>query len=505
MMLPDGEGGTYVLTAEQIGYPGRGGILWPVQFFVHRRTAVGDPAPGWTSRGVLVSTPVIDHTFEVRHLPTMVADGRGGVLVGWVYYFSTEFPNPPLKVQRISRSGARMWGEDGILVHAGPGVCTLPTLLADDAGGAFVFWGQWDAPRVSLRVFGQHLTPSGQPLWPIDGRPVSSSSFDRLDQAAPADGGWVRQFYAPAIAATSDGANGAILGWAASTGADLNVYATRVAQDGSLSWPGDRLLCEAASEQASVTCVGAGAVGAVFAWRDGRAGEDVSLRAQFISRHGRTRWIQDGALVAEGPGNRGPISLVSAGPDDYYFAWCDPRVGGQIFAQRILGNGHRSPTWPRNGARVGTTASGDPTTSSQAVRPVRAGGGTAIAGWSDLAEGGLAMLLTPHGPAQGPAPTSLAPMLSAFSGPPAKGTFALLNVSPNPTVGAATLRFLLPEAAEASLELFDLAGRRLWSSDVSALGAGTDTWSRSRTAFPASTLCGSLKACARPRRVVVPD
>ncbi len=34
------------------------------------------------------------------------------------------------------------------------------------------------------------------------------------------------------------------------------------------------------------------------------------------------------------------------------------------------------------------------------------------------------------------------------------------------------MRFALPDATPANLELFDLAGRRLWSREVGSLGAG---------------------------------
>jgi len=469
VLQPDGAGGTFVLTAEQIGYNGHGGFLFPVQFFVHRRTATGDPAPGWTPQGVLVSTPVIEHSFEVRHLPTMVSDGQGGVFVAWLYHLSTEFPNPPLYAQRVTGSGERAWGEDGVVVRAGPGVCTVPTLLADDTGGAFVFWGQWDTPRTSIRVFGQHLAPNGGALWPTEGASVSSGAFIRMDQAAPADGGWVRQFYGPAISATSDGLHGAILVWAASTGADLDVIATRVAHDGTLAWEHDRVVCGAPGEQASVTCASADRSGAVIAWRDGRAGDDVSIRTQLVARNGRACWAPAGVIIADGPGDRGPIALVSDDRDAYYFAWFDPRLGGRLFAQRVQRSGHRAPFWPSGGALVSTRASVDPLESTRVLRLVPAGRGAAIAAWSDLAGGSLVMLITPRGPAA----ESVAQVQAHWaSGSSSSTMVAVLAVTPDPVVRAASLRFVLPAAASTSLELFDLAGRRVWSRDFGLLRAG---------------------------------
>lgn len=50
--------------------------------------------------------------------------------------------------------------------------------------------------------------------------------------------------------------------------------------------------------------------------------------------------------------------------------------------------------------------------------------------------------------------------------------FALLTTSPNPGAGPISVEFSLPDGAPASLELLDVAGRRLWRDDVGRLGAG---------------------------------
>ncbi len=54
--------------------------------------------------------------------------------------------------------------------------------------------------------------------------------------------------------------------------------------------------------------------------------------------------------------------------------------------------------------------------------------------------------------------------------------FALDPVRPNPTRGGAlTVHFTLASAAAASLELFDVAGRRIAAREVGSLGAGRHT------------------------------
>jgi hypothetical protein len=60
------------------------------------------------------------------------------------------------------------------------------------------------------------------------------------------------------------------------------------------------------------------------------------------------------------------------------------------------------------------------------------------------------------------------PASEALAVPP----FALCGASPNPVAGATTVEFALPDAAPATLELFDVSGRRIWSEDVGGLGPG---------------------------------
>jgi hypothetical protein len=56
---------------------------------------------------------------------------------------------------------------------------------------------------------------------------------------------------------------------------------------------------------------------------------------------------------------------------------------------------------------------------------------------------------------------------------PAVAQLALTGVRPNPAVKELTVAFTLPDAAPARLEAFDLAGRRVATRDVGALGGGS--------------------------------
>ena len=59
-----------------------------------------------------------------------------------------------------------------------------------------------------------------------------------------------------------------------------------------------------------------------------------------------------------------------------------------------------------------------------------------------------------------------------MTGGPRSSGLALGGAAPNPSAGEMSVRFVLPDAGLATLELLDLAGRLLWRQDVGPLGAG---------------------------------
>ncbi len=472
--VPDGSGGSYVLVAEQGSRSDwAGGFLDPQQLYVHRRSAGGSVAPGWDAQGVRLETAYLGHRFEWHHQSCMISDGRRGVIVAWL---DEQQPYSRVLVQRVTSEGAVLWGGDGAYAQQSADACTLPTLVADGRGGALVFWGRRDTSGV-LRVQGQHVFPSGALGWGPAGRVISTRRFDRMDQAIPADGGWAWAFYLPAVVAASDEAGGAMLAWAASEGADLNVYATRVAADGRLPWKHESVICSAAGDQTDLVNGPWRGGGAVVAWRDTRKGADIGFYAQLVTREGRTRWARDGAAVCEDVGQREMLRVRTDGEDGAYFAWLDFGRGYQLFAQRLSEAGAVSRGWGQKGTLISRTAQPWGLPWNQHYRMIDLAGGAegdAMLGWTDSGSGTYAMRLTPRGPASMVhRPRREASPIELVSGSGEAGSaFALRGVSPNPVVGAAALRFSLPNGTPAALQMLDVAGRLVWSREVGDLGPG---------------------------------
>jgi hypothetical protein len=58
---------------------------------------------------------------------------------------------------------------------------------------------------------------------------------------------------------------------------------------------------------------------------------------------------------------------------------------------------------------------------------------------------------------------------------PGHAMLSLAGAQSTPVSGDVALTFSLPDGAPATLELMDLAGRRVWSREVGAMGAGSHT------------------------------
>ena len=154
-------------------------------------------------------------------------------------------------------------------------------------------------------------------------------------------------------------------------------------------------------------------------------------------------------------------TVASDGAGGAIVAWYDSRSGNaDIYAQRISAAG--AVEWTPDGVALCTAPDIQqfPTLASD-------GANGAIVAWEDYRSGTsdvYAQRVQANGELGGGAVGVLGETALAF---------ALEPVGPNPTRGGVmTVRFTLPRTMAASLELLDVAGRRIARRDVGSFGAG---------------------------------
>jgi hypothetical protein len=442
-VAPDGLGGCYIAWVTMGEFCSNSCYGEPGHVRVQHLLASGAVARGWPASGVVASEKFLGY---VSTGVIIAPDGQHGLLLvsdGWA--------------QRIGPSGNLRWG-DGLVVHKTASWTSLPQLTPDGDGGAYVFWGDGAGePFPSGRIFGQHISTIGRLDWGPAGTPLSGRYG--LGLGSPS-------------ALTVD-RHEAVVAWSgqnsAQTGTD--VFALRVTRSGARPWGAERVVCGALTDQFNVRLVGTPRGGIILAWHDTRAVAGVF--AQSLDRLGRPRWQADGVPVCPGSGDRFQLAMAPDASGGAFLAWGDHGPESELRAARITSDGTLAAGWPADGAPLCKAPADRPLTQMEFVTLTATRKGEAIVAWQDEriypgtitdAEMSFAMLLRSDGPAalarSGPVPAA-GPAAGTGTPAPQHFEFALRGVFPNPSTRAASVRFSLAAEGEATLETFDVSGRRV--------------------------------------------
>jgi hypothetical protein len=442
--LADGSGGVFV--AWSAGTPGVDPMDDDVRLQHVRADATVDPA--WPAGGRVVCAAA-----NGQYEPELASDGAGGVLVVWS---DARSGTEDVYAHHVLADGTLdpAWPASGRQVTLASNLQSYPRPLADGAGGVLVVWrdyrsgSHWD-------LYAHHVRADGSldPAWPANGVAVCTAA------------GY--QGFAEVV---TDGAGGLIAVWQDDRGATRDLYAQRVLVSGVVdpAWPTNgRAVCTATGAQDYPHLVADGAGGAIVGWMDLRAGGTHDVYATRVLANGTLdpAWPANGLAVCTAANDQWSPWLVSDLAGGAILAWQDRRTGGveDIYAQRVLATGVVDPGWPANG-RALSTASG----MQSFPTPTSDGTGGAVVVWCDWRNGVDADLYAMRVQKDGTLGGEVAGV-----DPRVASALALAPPRPHPARGGPlALGFTLPRAGDATLELFDVAGRRLDARAWSALPAG---------------------------------
>jgi hypothetical protein len=476
--LSDGAGGMYeVFNAKDcVAHCG----VDPAERRVLRLTAGGTLSAGWPEHGVPVGGGYGPRDFGASDpgKTAAIEDGRGGLIIAWGRYVGDFRWDPvELRVQRMDGSGTRLWGDSGLVVRDASPTFPLAVVAPDERGGAILFWLDVRAPH----LYAQRVSSDGALLWASNGIPVGPDSI--MAGARPV--------------AIADGSRGAIVGWFGSAGRDTGIFVARVTAGGGLPWGKPVRVLGASSGIDWLQLVPGRDGDAFLVWRDARIPGNETILAQCIRHGGKPEWpdhragsfassegtdcarpeIPAGLPVSVAPGHKDYVAACSDDRGGIYVAWGDTRPAGEVFATHLDRSGRPARGWDVDGTPVCPHVAG-----VWAVEMVSDGSGNAVVAWTDdrLQTSGIpfrvtqAMRLLPDGPVtRVPIPGFPKPRALLTEGVAIPTTrLALHGMTPNPGASAGLISFSLPDATPATLELFDVAGRKLWSRDVGSLGPG---------------------------------
>jgi len=394
----------------------------------------------WTADGVALCTAAGN-----QWNPTIVKDGGGGAIVAWQDQRSGA--NDDIYAQRILTGGTVNWTANGVTLCTATGEQSVPAIAADGVGGAIVTWD--DYRNSDYDIYAQKIAAAGTVQWTANGVALCSATGGQ---------------YSPTIVA--DGTGGAIVTWFVQRRGNYDIYAQRILSGGAVNWTANGVaLCTDTGEQYYPTLVATDAGGAIVTWFDSRSG-NYDIYAQKISSAGAAQWLANGVALSSATGTQWYPSIVADGAGGAIVAWTDSRnATDDIYAQRISTGG--TVQWAADGVALCSAAGWQ-----ELGAIVTDGGAGAIATWVDGRSGDFdiyAQRVLASGALGGGS-------VDVSDEPAPALAFALEPVRPNPSRGGAlNVRFTLASAAAASLELLDIAGRRIAAHEVGSLGAGRHT------------------------------
>ncbi len=264
----------------------------------------------WTHNGEEICTEV-----EQQRDAQICSDGVGGAIITWEDY--RVLPGRQIRAQRIDQNGNVLWDANGTLIRARGG---HPQIINNGMGAAIITCAEAD-------VWAQKIALNGTILWGADGIDIcdedNTQTFPHL---------------------CSDGLGGAIITWGDDrTGIGADVYAQRVASNGTVLWTlnGSAICTEIWSQHNARICSDDSG-GAIITWTDTRAGAgNYDIYAQKIDSAGNVKWTLNGSAICTASGSQWEPQLCRDGYGGSIIVWRDYRNDDRdIYAQWVDTDGN---------------------------------------------------------------------------------------------------------------------------------------------------------------------
>ncbi len=273
----------------------------------------------------------------------LASDGGSGAFILW--QDRRGGTQDKLYLQHVSSAGNPLWTTDGIPLASTMGFQYYPQMISDGAGGVFIVW-QDNRNAVDYDIFAQHISPQGIPLWTANGVPVCTATGNQ---------------YNPQLVA--DGKGGIIVAWQDRRDGDFDIYAQRIDAGGQLVWAQNGLVaCNTPGDQVNPVITTDQLNGAIIAWTDYRAGTGFSdIYAQRMLYTGQAMWNADGwqingVPVCQATNSQWNPEITPDGIGSAYVVWQDRRAGtyDNIFAQLV--NSEGTALWAADGIALAPIA-----------------------------------------------------------------------------------------------------------------------------------------------------
>ena len=241
------------------------GRVTGTDIYVQRTNSAGSNL--WTANGLAVCTQA-----ATQGLPVITADGLGGAIFAW--YDNRVTTDQNIYAAKVTTTGTLPWTAQGVLCCNATGSQVTPSIISTTSAGAIVAWR--DSRDGNLDIYAQRLNSAGTRQWGLAG--VLTHAITTGSQINPrlcSDGGlgaylvydenselyaqrlsstgarmWVDNYTPVSLAANYQGnaaivltTDGVVVAWDDQRGnTPSDIYAQRMEQDGLIGDPEPRVL-----------------------------------------------------------------------------------------------------------------------------------------------------------------------------------------------------------------------------------------------------------------------
>jgi hypothetical protein len=321
-MIPDGSNGVILAWQDLRNgwFTGEG--------FAQRVSSAGVPA--WTANGISIGA--------FTQLPSIAADGSGGMLVAW----SAGSP-ADIRAVRFNSTGAVQagWSASGTVVCAAADEQLNPVIAHDNAGGAILAWEDFRSGLPGdCHVWGQRLNASAAPQWTANGIKFDGGLFANDPAILP------------------DGSGGALLCWWQND-ATGQIHGQRVNSAGAAQWAAGVDMSGALDGAEGLLSVGDGLGGMIAYWGSPIPFNGNKILAQRVNASGVKQWGASAPWIGS-LGSTSSVEALDFCPDGaggafYAMQYSDPGIGQiqPLIIQYVTSTG--TTPWAPGGIGVSTT------------------------------------------------------------------------------------------------------------------------------------------------------
>ena len=466
----------------RIGADGAGGIFaaWNPQaassqvndLRVLRRLADGSLAPGWADTGVKIAT-FGDGTGTIPNqigwAAAIMPDGVGGAFVHYQIHYSTA-TGAALVHMGVTGPVAAGWPVELVSSQG-----ATPSISLEDDGGVLYALKTYSRFGMPTSVILGRLRANGSTAAKVTALTSTDPPIPSIatDHSGGAYVGWPCVYngldstltysaWGPVavpscgsnVIVSSDGEHGFYLAWLA--GSTIRVTRFDASGDVVPGWAPSGLAAGTGYAHSTIGLLDDGTGGLFVTWP---AAND--LRVQRLTSAGAIvpGWAAAGTVIGPAPNVSAPSEFVADGTGGLYVGWVAYANGGTgtgIFAQHLTASGVPATGWLPTGDPICYPGGGG------VVSATTDGAGGVYFGWLDARDGNYRLY------GQHLFAGDLIPLAAPV---PRAGTMSLAALA-NPSSSALRFSLVLPEAGDALIEVFDLAGRRVAQRSLLAAAAG---------------------------------